>query len=291
MFCIQYVKRPDSLEDARLWQSLDTGFEGQEGKDARRLAQYLLDLCQEARDRMKSFPFLHPQYTLHDEAHLLGVTELMAKVIPPTTLEQLNPVEIALLILAAYFHDQGMVLEKEEYERIDSGFHPDFNVFRQTWEAAHPNLKEIRRRLRDNTLGNAQRENHIRAERDLRAALLTAYVRETHGERSATFVLDRYGDDGRMKVGGTTLAHLLAKLCRSHVEPAALLVPERGFDHYQILGPYPVNMPYLALVLRLADILDFDRDRTPDSLYRTISFTSDVASSSGRNTARSRAGG
>src|SRR6185437_10230877 len=33
----------------------------------------------------------------------------------------------------------------------------------------------------------------------------------------------------------------------------------------------------LAHVLRLADILDFDRERTPDSLYRAIHFTSPVS--------------
>jgi hypothetical protein len=36
-------------------------------------------------------------------------------------------------------------------------------------------------------------------------------------------------------------------------------------------------MIYLGLILRLADILDFDRDRTPDSLYRTIDFRSKVS--------------
>ena len=59
---------------------------------------------------MKSFPSLHPEYTLHDDAHLLRVTQLMGNLIPDTVLRTvLNPVEIALLILSAYFHDQGMV--------------------------------------------------------------------------------------------------------------------------------------------------------------------------------------
>lgn len=271
------VMRPDSLEATRLWNRLDSGFEGQEGKDAKKLAQYLLDLCQEARERMKAFPSLHPQYTLHDEAHLLRVTELMATVMPRKTLVGLNPVEIALLVLAAHLHDQGMVLEREELEKIRSGSDPDFEVFRQNWEAAHSNLREVRRSLRGDVLGTEQRERLLISERELQGALLTDFVRRTHGTRSATFVGERYGDDNRMKIGGVSLAPLVAKLCRSHAEPASLLTPENGFHHDELVGTYSVNIPYLGLVLRLADILDFDRDRTPDSLYRTISFTSGVS--------------
>ena len=91
------VKRPSSLEETQLWRRLDAGFTGQESKDAKRLAPYVLDVCEEARDRMNAFPALHPQYTLHDEAHLLGVTGLIATVMPLETLDRLNPVEIALL--------------------------------------------------------------------------------------------------------------------------------------------------------------------------------------------------
>lgn len=274
---VSRVMLPDPLEATRLWKKLDSGFGGQEGKDAKKLAQYLLDLCQEARDRMKAFPSLHPQYTLHDDAHLLRVTELMAMVMPRETLDGLNPVEIALLILAAHLHDQGMVLEREELEGIRSGSDPDFKVFRQNWEANHPNLREVRRRLRDDFLSAEQRERLLASERELQAALLTDYVRRTHGRRSATFVRERYGDDNRMKAGGASLAPLVAKLCRSHAEPASLLTQENGYHHDELVGTYSVNMPYLGLVLRLADILDFDRDRTPDSLYRTISFTSGVS--------------
>jgi hypothetical protein len=271
------VKRPSSLEETQLWRRLDTGFTGQESKEAKRLAQYVLDVCDEARDRMKAFPALHPQYTLHDEAHLLGVTELMATVMPPETLDRLNPVEIALLILAAHFHDQGMVLEGEDLGRIRSGSDPDFELFRQNWETSHPNAKEVRRELREEALSSRQVENSLRAARELEDALLTDYVRRTHGQRSAEYVRDRYGNDPRWKLAGANLTSRVEKLCRSHVEPAARLTPENGFRYGERVANYAVNMAYLGIVLRLADILDFDRDRTPDSLYRTIHFTSEVS--------------
>jgi hypothetical protein len=78
-------------------------------------------------------------------------------------------------------------------------------------------------------------------------------------------------------VTGINLAEFVARLCRSHVCPAQDLNPVNGFRYDEALGSYLVNMPYLGLILRLADILDFDRDRTPDSLYKTIHFKSAVS--------------
>src|SRR5690606_4050384 len=45
----------------------------------------------------------------------------------------------------------------------------------------------------------------------------------------------------------------------------------------EVIATHSVNIAYIALVLRLADIMDFDRDRTPDALYRTITFHSKVS--------------
>jgi hypothetical protein len=144
------------VRDTTLWKTLDRGFDGREDEAlAKQLAQFLIPVCGEAADRMKGFPALHRQYTLHDEAHLLRVTELMAKVMPGVVLRRLNPVEVALLILAAHLHDQGMVLEREEIERLRSGADPSFELFKKNWELEHPNLGEVRRRLGDRNLSSA----------------------------------------------------------------------------------------------------------------------------------------
>lgn len=70
---------------------------------------------------------------------------------------------------------------------------------------------------------------------------------------------------------------MVSRLCLSHARPASDLVPSQGFRYDESLGSHQINMPYLGMILRLADILDFDRDRTPDSLYRTIDFRSQVS--------------
>ena len=265
----------NSLRDTKLWNLLTNSFSGKEGELAVELGQNLLCICGEANDRMKAFPSLHQEYTLHDQTHLLRVTELMSKVISDEVMAILNPVEIAFLILIAHFHDQGMVLDKVELDSLRSG--RDFQIFENNWELNHPNLTDAKRRLLNRTLSGRELLRSQEALHDLRAALLTDYVRQTHGERSKAFVQHRYGNDPRWVVVGSNVAEFVGRLCLSHVKPARDLSPANGFRVDESIGSYQVNMQYLGLVLRLADILDFDRDRTPDSLYRTIDFRSHVS--------------
>lgn len=100
--------------------------------------------------------------------------------------------------------------------------------------------------------------------------MLCDYLRTTHAERSANYVLSRYSNDKRLEVSGINIARLLALICRSHCLPVSVLNPVNGFNYDEQIARYHINMPYLAVVLRLADILDFDPDRTPDVLLRAI---------------------
>lgn len=264
------------LKDTTLWKKLDTGFDKTADEEVSRfLASNLLVSCEEASDRMKSTISLHKQFTLHDETHLLRVTELMAKIVPERTLNGLNPIEISLLILAAFFHDQGMVLDNRELELIKSD--EKFKIFRDNWVIEHPNLREVQIQLQDRNLSPSERQKYENIEYELCSAMLTDYVRQNHASRSAEFVKLNYTKEKMWIVAGTNLAPYVAILCRSHVLSSVDLVPENGFNHDESIGQYKVNLSYLSLVLRLADILDFDRDRTPDSLYRTIHFSNEIS--------------
>jgi hypothetical protein len=263
------------LEDTVLWKKLNEGYKDEDEQYAKQLANSLLTVCKEAYDRMKGFASSHPQYTLHDEVHLLRVTELMAKVLGDKVLSILNPIEVALLILAAHFHDQGMVLDSADMESIIQD--QNYLLFQQTWSVEHPNLREIQSELNEpnRTADDCTRLRQI--EQELLAARNTDYIRTTHGERSARFVLSRYKEDKRLNIAEVNISDLIAKLSLSHVRPAIDLNEVNGFNYDEAIGTYTVNMVFLGVILRLADILDFDRDRTPDSLYRSIYFTSAIS--------------
>ncbi|WP_019227204.1 ATP-binding protein [Sedimentibacter sp. B4] len=265
----------NSIQDTTLWKHLNTYYTDKDGLVAKILASNLISICEEASNRMKSFPSLHNQYTLHDEVHLLRVTELMAQLISEKIIEELNPVEVALLILSAFFHDQGMILDNEEIKCLN--VNPDFQLFKNNWIVEHPNLIEIRKLLLDNSLSITEKEKIRQAENEMLDALLTDYIRIKHGDRSANYIRNNYHDDKRWVVSGVNLYNLTALLCLSHTLPTTYLTALNGFNFDESVGNYLVNMPFLAVILRLADILDFDRDRTPDTLYRTIHFKNDIS--------------
>lgn len=265
-----------SVKDTSLWKQLHNYVGNNGDKElAQTLANNLIIICREATERMKYFPSLHPEYTLHDGTHLHRVTELMYKIMPFEVIKKLNPVEIALLILGAYYHDQGMVLSEDSIKHLANT--TDFQVFRENWSINHPNLQNTQDLLNDPNVSEDQRAKCRRIEQELEGAMLTDFVRRNHGVNSAQFVRETFADDPRWVIQQANIVELVAKLCESHVKSAYDLSLEKGFRYDELIGQYKVNMVYLALVLRLADILDFDRDRTPDSLYKTINFRSKVS--------------
>ncbi|HLL45499.1 MAG TPA: hypothetical protein VK399_02275, partial [Longimicrobiaceae bacterium] len=154
------------------------------------------------------FPAVHAQYTLHDEVHSLRVVTLMGELLGQTV-HSLNTVEIALLILSAYYHDQGMIVDADELAAIRKS--DAWHLHEAQWAADHPNRTELLGHLADPLLGDAQREQAALAIADLHAAMFTAFIRPRHGERSAAFVRARLGQDPRLITNGRSIADLLAR--------------------------------------------------------------------------------
>ena len=260
----------NELQDTTLWKLLN----GRSEELGKRLAFNLIEVCAEAADRMKAMPTYAPEFTLHDERHLLRTTELMALVLGSQSAD-LNIAELGLLILAAFFHDQGMVPTEKEYRALQTD--SDFQLYKDNWVLEHPNYAEIKRDLGSQSVSETERLRLAEKIADLDRTMLTDFLRSTHASRSASIVHDCYANDKRLEIQGVNVSPLLALLCQSHSLPIQSLTPQHGFRFDEQIGTHCVNMPFLAVILRLADILDFDRDRTPESLLKSIHFTSEVS--------------
>lgn len=264
-----------SIKETILWKRLDQGFKNTAFEElATELATHVATSCDEAADRMKAVPLLMPQYTLHDQVHLLRVTELMARI-AGSVVERLNPAELALAILSANFHDHGMVLSGEETAALEQN--PAFRIFSENWKLKNPNLREVETRLGDTHLSGAARLRISQQREELLRAMITEFVRQRHAQKSREFVNMTYGRDRRWEILGSNIAKLVGLLCESHMREARWLKSENGFHHDQTIGTIQANVQYIGILLRLADILDFDRDRTPDILYRSIHFSNDIS--------------
>src|SRR5690606_15335393 len=215
--------------------------------------------------RTKSIIRHMDEYTLHDDIHLFRVLYLMERLLTKEIIENLSVPERMLLILSAFFHDIGMApdekeviawkkvwdispeIENEEEQRL-------FDRFKRFYDA-RPDQKDIIEKLIIE--GNHSQSSVIKS------YLLTDFIRQTHAER-AREIIEKYWNE-QIKYRDTDLTVELANLCHSHNEDALKLL---DFDkNYPCGNNSYVCLPLLGVILRLADILDFDAKRTPLVLY------------------------
>jgi hypothetical protein len=99
-----------NVEETRLWRKFVSLAEtdGEPG-----LPTATKRACETAAERAKQIPAYAPQFTLHDGHHMVRTADLMGRILGPT-LECLKLVEISLLLLAAHYHDLGMVPSSSE---------------------------------------------------------------------------------------------------------------------------------------------------------------------------------
>jgi hypothetical protein len=265
----------NTVKDTALWKLLDSvPKDSPNYAVAQQLAVAAVAISDIANNRIKLFPYYHPQYTLHDQTHMLRVCELMTLALGQTA-RQLNPIEVFLLLSSAHFHDQGMVPDLADWQNVCNS--TGFKVSLEQWEIENPNLREIRQQCDDVRFSAAEQESLRQKERELLDAHRTEYLRRTHGERSEAIVNQLLGASDLLSIAGQNISSFLGRLCASHVWPSTQLTDQTGFRVDEAVGTYVVNLRYLAVILRLADILDFDQDRTPEALLRTIHFASPVS--------------
>jgi len=210
-------------------------------------------------------------FTLHDASHSFRVAQRMAQIIPSDVLPQLTTYELALLLLAAYLHDIGMTPEEGKitlhYNYLLTGEPATASPRHQKLSASE--VSEFQRWLDNDERGLTPPliEGTLTAEElHLAAELVTYYCRYRHNDWGADWIRKN-------------LSHETLGSYSDWLDDLILLCSSHHYDKSELLGqdfdPRPVGTPaavvhlrYLACVLRLADILEFDPERTPEVILR-----------------------
>ncbi|MGN9906657.1 HD domain-containing protein [Phytohabitans sp. LJ34] len=221
------------IEEGPIWAVLR--------EKARDRAPLVKDLAEEAAGKLRLVRDTFPTYTLHDELHSANVLRIMGDLLGERVTD-LSGLEAAMLILAAYYHDIGMVYTPEELGQTKE--QPEFEAYL----AGRPEEYLAVR--------------HNDGEPPL--SVLENYCRFRHADRVYAHL--NHIQKERLKWGAVSLRDALGMLCRSHNGPAADLKGD-GFDPH-FLGACDLRL--CAILLRLADILDFDGSRTPRSIYEHL---------------------
>lgn len=198
------------------------------------------------------------EYTLHDPNHSAKVVENMGEIIPDETMKHLNPIEVALLILSGYLHDVGMTCSKEEKEKIIQSS-AEFEILFKSDKDKYEKFQ------------NAKAADDHRVATFLEDQVFTEYLRRNHVRRSADYI------QKHLSAGELCLAYHdipfwkhLIHICDGHGEPVSALSGSDKWPRHTLIGKNIINVQYLSLILRLADILDLDPERTPKVIYEFV---------------------
>jgi molecular chaperone HtpG len=231
------------------------------------------DACDYSYQKTKTIIRHMGEFTIHDSEHSFRVLNLMARLIPSETLEKISIPEILLLVLTAFFHDIGMAPSEKEVRALLKEWEEDeptvwetteFNKFKRFCDARPDISREI---VRLHNAGNSPKANI------LEKFLVSEYTRLTHAIRARSIIDGEW--KGKIKYRDIDLTVEFAQLCLSHSQDALSLL---DMDTSLVCGPdVYACLPFVGVILRIADILDFDAKRTPEVLFSHLSVRNPVS--------------
>ncbi|MDD5717461.1 MAG: ATP-binding protein [Sulfuricurvum sp.] len=209
------------------------------------IENHLINVASQLLNRISSFM---PEYTSHNIEHCLNILDIIAKIIPSEV--RLNIVELQILIYSVILHDIGMVVNREEAEKLKS----EDEFFRITMEYGEETDDET---------------------------ILTEYIRRTHVERSLSYIDIFNSSFSTYKIDFTfrekDITQFIKTVIRSHEKPVDYLRHKDLYPQDKLISKYRVNIQFIAILLRLGDIMDFDINRTPYFLFKHIGIKDETS--------------
>ena len=236
------------VRDEKLWKILEKKAREADKKlqsDQKYSNEYLYGIglvCDFGVDRAKTIRDTFPMYTLHDETHICNVLRIMDQILGDCV-ENLTQDETAMLILAACCHDVGMSYSDQEKKELFQ----DRDRLDQYLEQHHDEyVKAYTENPEVPTLTEEIKRN---------------YLRSIHHERILELLNSVPWPDC---LWGKVDRDDLVQVCQSHGRNPA--------DLNNLGCTSTVDLRFCAVLLRLADILDFDITRAPKTLYQYYGF-------------------
>ena len=230
------MEQSKKLEDTLLWKSYCEKI----SKDRKRIA-WVEDVYNAAVVYLRDVRQKFKNYTLHDETHVLNVLDAMGGLLGDCV-EKLTEGEMELLILAASMHDLGMVYTEEEegiWLENERAYKDFLRTHSPEWIGC--NMKDCPEDIQ---------QWYLRVQHPFRIfeVLENKAWKELFEERPNLIVSTQ----------------CIEAVCRAHGEEPKDL---RNNPELEYQAASDVDPLFCALLLRLADLLDFDDTRAPRILF------------------------
>jgi molecular chaperone HtpG len=262
------VRRIEHLDDSALMQQLKELSDSD--REILRLHSNVQQIAGKAANLLGTVVKDMPLYTLHNERHILNVIVWMESLLGDG-IQELSPLECGLCILAAYTHDLGMTLSSEESAELAKN--ADYIRFRDRFLDERQSIEQL-----------GKQGNHYRAQL-LENHLRTEYLRSTHADKRAERLrrrLKEMASEDELTYRGFDFRSQLELVAISHNQPVEWL--RLKFEKQKLrwddtVGDNEqVHFAVTGILLRLADIMDFDASRTPRILFRHLGLDGELAS-------------
>lgn len=225
-------------------------------------------------------------FTMHDSKHSLKVAHLMFHIIHEDRRNNLTPPEIALLVISAFLHDLGMALSPQQREdRLDP--ESDLWYHLEVDQDLNDSINQLKEIISNDKIPEAQRDRARYKLYQAEEALLCRDTRQNHAtqqryEELLNQLQQFHNEDPSslpdvescLSFSGDSFRDKLIEICVSHGKDFEFLldnddanIERHRFPKDYTLGSYNADLHMVAAALRLADILDFDRERTPSVLF------------------------
>jgi len=205
------------------------------------------------------------EYTLHDGDHLFRVLNIMERLLGKKNIANLSTPELMLLILSVFFHDIGMSPDEKEvlaWKKVWDNNPHFLNDYEKTAYDQFKRFYEARPEQQDYIYRFISQGKHSQAD-NIKSFLISEFIRQTHAER-ARDIID-WDWNGNILFRDSDLTVELAQICYSHNEDALKLLDLE--KNHLCAVDISACLPIVGVILRLADILDFDSKRTPAILF------------------------
>lgn len=228
------------LEETLLWKEYAKRDAAEEGRI------WVKKVYASAANYLKDVRRTFENYTLHDETHILNVLDAMGGLLGDQ-IGMLSVGELELLILVASLHDVGMVYTDEEKQ------------------AQFENVEACKKFLKENApelLGSSAKDwpediqqNYLRSRHSVR-------VNEVLHNKSWEKLMDEQEHKGKV-----VSLDCIISVCKAHGYNPSWMINNKKFEYKPSDDMDPL---FCAILLRLADLLDFDDTRAPQVLYSYV---------------------
>ena len=223
-------------------------------------------------DALKTVVASYPHYSMHDVSHAEAVVTKIEMLLGER-IQTLSPTDTWLILHAAYAHDLGMVLKWEDIEKIwkDGKFSRFLDSMINSSDGQLSTAAKTIQAALSGSKDNDVRTDPLQMSRHV-TLLNAAYFRKYHSELSRRYI-DLWEDGLKIDLGHSgliqpRLVKLLGRICELHTfNSNDVLTLDYQSDGF---GTDYAHPRFIAMLLRLGDLLDADNGRFSSTATMTI---------------------